>query len=61
MTDEPKVTRHECDICKDGLKAAIQAETSKVSAEIKALRRELVIAVSVSTAFISIILSIKWW
>lgn len=61
VTDEPKVTRYECGICKEGIRSAIEAETSKVSAEIKALRRELVIAVTVATTIISILISIKWW
>jgi len=58
--DDPPigVTRRECTLCKEGIVATIMAETTKVSAEIKALRRELALGITISTTLIAIFIAL---
>lgn len=56
-----QVTRRECQLCNEALKLSIQAMSSEVKAEIRALRRELALAVTVSTALISIFIAVRGW
>jgi hypothetical protein len=52
------VTRRECDLSKEAIKSTINAEVTTIKAEIKALRRELALGITISTTLIGIFMGI---
>ena len=63
------VTERECELCKDGILSMLNANTqtsaaltetirAEAKAQIESLRREIVLAVSVSTTLIGVFMSV---